>query len=93
MTVRAKMICVAKTVDPMGATLVILEAARPEANDTPENRAFADATPAATLSMHIAKGKKAAEQIEPGGVYFVDLIPVEVVQPQELAAEAGKTKA
>lgn len=93
MTVRAKMICISKVTDPLGNTLVLLEATRPEANDTAENRVFAEATPNASLSMQISRGKPAADQIEQGGVYYVDLIPADAVQPQELAADAGKTKA
>ena len=56
--------------DQSGATHVTLQAVY-SPDDSHENKAFSDATPAATLTLMIAKDKPAAEQFVNNGNYDI----------------------
>ncbi|UNA00861.1 hypothetical protein ZHS_105 [Edwardsiella phage vB_EpM_ZHS] len=81
MKTRMKMTCTGKTETPQGDTQILLQALYegPEG----ENRAFADAAPAANLSALISKGKAALENFIQGEVYYVDIELVVSVRERE----------
>lgn len=72
--VRAKMVVQSISVAKDGSTNIQMTAVY--SNDpNSENKAFSDATPAASFSMTIAKDKPAAKMFVQGEEYFVDFKP------------------
>lgn len=71
MQVRAKMKCGNKITNADGSTSLTFYAVYSTDPDS-ENKAFSDATPTASVSMTIAKGKPAADFFVADEQYYVD---------------------
>jgi hypothetical protein len=74
-TVRAKMQCGSNEMDSNGNSQIRLYAVY-STDPASENKAFSDATPAASVTMTIAKGKPAAGFFETSKEYYVDFVAV-----------------
>lgn len=75
--VRAKLQCFNKFVDAIGNTQIRMEAIYSEKDGSRarENMAFSDASPAASFTMTVSKGKPAADAFEVGQAYYLDFTP------------------
>ena len=77
MKVRAKLQCISKWTSVGGDTHLRLEAMYNDKDGTraQENMAFSEATPAASFSMTVSKGKPAADAFVSGEAYYLDFTP------------------
>lgn len=78
MKVRAKLQCISKWTSVGGDTHLRLEAMYNDKDGTraQENMAFSEATPSASFSMTVSKGKPAADAFVSGEAYYLDFTPV-----------------
>lgn len=75
MNVHARLQVGSKMPNPDGSTTVYLHAVY-SSDPAHPNKAFSDATPSASLQMHIAKDKPAADAFERGQEFDVIFTPV-----------------
>lgn len=86
MKVRAKLQCISKWTSVGGDTHLRMEPVYSDKDGTraQENMAFSDATPAASFTMTVSKGKSAADAFVSGHDYYLDFTAVDAAMSLQL---------